>query len=111
MVHVAPRAAAPLAGCGHRGGLRGAAGQLPGAGELRRQLAAAYHVVVLGTSRRHRVCRTRGLSVGSTRAMIEVCVVTYRNEDSIAALVRSVALVPGSRVRIRDNSPDEATLE
>lgn len=42
--------------------------------------------------------------------MIDVCVVTYRNEDSIRDCVVSAAtVIPGSRVLVRDNSPDSAT--
>lgn len=44
--------------------------------------------------------------------MIDVCVVTYRNEDTVAALAASVAeVLPQARLLVCDNSPDEATVD
>lgn len=43
-------------------------------------------------------------------ASVEVCVVAYRNEDTIGALVESLRHVPEASLALHDNGPDAATL-
>jgi len=44
--------------------------------------------------------------------LIDVCIVTYRNEETIGGVLGSVEeKVPGSRVSIWDNSPDQGTTD
>ena len=42
--------------------------------------------------------------------ILEVCVVAYRNEDTIGALIRSLTAVPGATLAIHDNGPQGSTL-
>lgn len=42
---------------------------------------------------------------------VEVCVVTYRNEDTVQALVTSLAGVPGASLAVHENGGSARTLE